>query len=182
MRHRLKGRKLGRTTAHRQALERNIVQSLFIYGRIITTEAKAKEFRGTAEHMITLGKVGDLPARRRILRTVQDPRLAKKIIDDVAKRFGDRQGGYTRVVKLGGSRWDGDGRGHYAFNRLGDNGKKAIWELVVRKDRDEELRSAGRVKSAPTEAPAGSAPAAEKKAPAKKEKKAKAEKKAAPKK
>ena len=182
MRHRLKGRKLGRTTAHRQALERNIVQSLFIYGRIITTEAKAKEFRGTAEHMITLGKVGDLPARRRILRTVQDPLIAKKIIDDVAKRFGDRQGGYTRVVKLGGSRWDGDGRGHYAFNRLGDNGKKAIWELVVRKDRDEELRSAGRVKAAPTPAAPGAAPAAEKKAPAKKEKKAKAEKKPATKK
>jgi len=181
MRHRLKGRKLGRTTAHRQALERNIVQSLFIYGRIITTEAKAKEFRGTAEHLIQLGKVGDLPARRRILRTVQDPRLAKKIIDDVAKRFGDRQGGYTRVVKLGGSRWDGDGRGQYAFNRLGDNGKKAIWELVVRKDRDEELRAAGRVKVAPTPAaPAGgAAPAAEKNAPQKKEKKVKAEKKEA---
>jgi large subunit ribosomal protein L17 len=181
MRHRLKGRKLGRTTAHRQALERNIVQSLFIYGRIVTTEAKAKEFRGTAEHLIQLGKVGDLPARRRILRTVQDPRLAKKIIDDIAKRFGDRQGGYTRVVKLGGSRWDGDGRGQYAFNRLGDNGKKAIWELVVRKDRDEELRAAGRVKVAPTPAaPAGgAAPAAEKKAPEKKEKKAKAPKKEA---
>jgi large subunit ribosomal protein L17 len=176
MRHRLAGRKLGRTTAHRQALERNIVQSLFIYGRIVTTEAKAKEFRGTAEHLIQLGKVGDLPARRRILRTVQDPRLAKKIIDDVAKRFGDRQGGYTRVVKLGGSRWDGDGRGLYAFNRLGDNGKKAIWELVVRKDRDEELRSAGRVKlpPAPTaETGGGAAPAA---AAPKKEKKAKAEK------
>src|SRR5262245_37354559 len=181
MRHRLAGRKLGRTTAHRQALERNIVQSLFIYGRIITTEAKAKEFRGTAEHLITLGKVGDLPARRRILRTVQDPRLARKIVNDVAKRFTDRQGGYTRVVKLGGSRWDGDGRGLYAFNRLGDNGKKVIWELVVRKDRDEELRSAGRVKlpPAPTaETPGGAAPAAEKKAAPKKEKKAKAEKKA----
>jgi large subunit ribosomal protein L17 len=180
MRHRLAGRKLGRTTAHRQALERNIVQSLFIYGRIITTEAKAKEFRGTAEHLITLGKVGDLPARRRILRTVQDPRLAKKIIDDVAKRFVDRQGGYTRVIKLGGSRWDGDGRGLYAFNRLGDNGKKAIWELVVRKDRDEELRSAGRVKLPPAPAAqGGAAPAAEKKAAPKKEKKAKAVKKEA---
>lgn len=177
MRHRLKGRKLGRTSAHRQALERNIVQSLFIYGRIVTTEAKAKEFRGTAEHLITLGKVGDLPARRRILRTVQDPRLARKIIDDVAKRFGDRQGGYTRVVKLGGSRWDGDGRGLYAFNRLGDNGKKAIWELVVRKDRDEELRSAGRVKLAPTPAAEAAPAAAEKPAPEKKAKKAKAAKK-----
>ncbi len=115
---------------------------------------------------------------------MQDPRLAKKIIDDVAKRFTDRPGGYTRVVKLGGSRWDGDGRGQFAFNRLGDNGKKAIWELVVRKDRDEELRSAGRVKAAPTPAaPAGgAAPVAEKKSPPKKEKKAKAEKKPATKK
>ena len=95
-----------------------------------------------------LGKVGDLPARRRILRTVQDPRLASKIIDDVAKRFGDRQGGYTRVVKLGGSRWDGDGRGLYAFNRLGDNGRKAIWELVVHKDREEEMKAAGVGKAA----------------------------------
>ena len=111
---------------------------------------------------------------------MQDPRLAKKIIDDVAKRFGDRQGGYTRVVKLGGSRWDGDGRGLYAFNRLGDNGKKAIWELVVRKDRDEELRAAGRVKAAPPPTTEGGAPpAAEKKAAPKKEKKAKAVKKEA---
>ena len=124
MRHRLAGRKLGRTTAHRQALERNIVQSLFIYGRIITTEAKAKEFRGTAEHLIQLGKVGDLPARRRILRTVQDPRLAKKIIDDVAKRFTDRQGGYTRVVKLG--------------VRAGDAAPVSIVELVDRGGATEE--------------------------------------------
>jgi len=143
MRHRLKGRKLGRTTAHREALERNLVQSLFIYGRVITTVDKAKEFRGTAEHLITLGKRGGLANFRRILRTVQHPDLARKIVNDVAKRFADRPGGYTRVVKLGGSRWDGDGRGLYAFNRLGDNGKKAIWELVVRKERDEEMKSAG---------------------------------------
>ena len=173
MRHRLKGRKLGRTTAHRQALKRNLVQSLFIYGRVTTTEAKAKEFRGIAERMITLGKNGGLAARRRILRTIQDPRLAKKIIDDVAKRFTDRQGGYTRVVKLGGCRWDGDGRGQYAWNRLGDNGKKAIWELVVRKERDEELRSAGR--GPKVEAPpAAEGAAAAKPEAAKKEKKAEA--------
>jgi large subunit ribosomal protein L17 len=143
MRHRLKGRKLGRVTAHRQALERNLVTSLFIYGRVITTLEKAKEFRGTAEHLIQLGKEGGLHNFRRILRTVQDPTVAKKIVDDVAKRFGDRPGGYTRVVKLGGCRWDGDGRGLYAVNRLGDNGRKAIWELVVRKDRDEEMKAAG---------------------------------------
>ena len=182
MRHQKKRHLLGRPADQRKAVLRSLTTSLLRHDKIETTEAKAKEFRGTAENMITLGKVGDLPARRRILRTVQDPRIAKKIIDDVAKRFGDRQGGYTRVVKLGGSRWDGDGRGQYAFNRLGDNGKKAIWELVVRKDRDEELRSAGRVKVAPTPAAPGAAPAAEKKAPAKKEKKAKAEKKPASKK
>jgi large subunit ribosomal protein L17 len=176
MRHRLKGRKLGRTTAHRQALERNLVQSLFIYGRVITTPEKAKEFRGTAEHLVQLGKKGDLHSRRQILSVVQDPRLARKIIDDVAKRFSDRQGGYTRVIKLGGCRWDGDGRGLYAWNRLGDNGRKAIWELVVTKDRDEELKLAGRVKAAP--APAGAKPEAgsAEKAP-KKPKKEKAAKK-----
>jgi large subunit ribosomal protein L17 len=149
VRHRLKGRKLGRTRSHREALERNIVTSLFIYGRIITTASKAKEFRGTAEHLIQLAKdaAGDskkkLANLRRIFATVRDNGVTRKIMDDVAKRFGDRPGGYTRVVKLGGCRWDGDGRGHYAVNRLGDNGEKAIWELVVRKDRDEELKAAG---------------------------------------
>ena len=149
MRHRLKGRKLGRTSSHRQALERNIVTSLFTYGRIITTAEKAKEFRGTAEHLIQLGKDANVDPKaklhkfRQILQTVQDPKVARKIVDDVAKRFTDRPGGYTRVVRLGGCRWDGDGRGLYATNRLGDNGRKAIWELVVRKDRDEELKAAG---------------------------------------
>jgi large subunit ribosomal protein L17 len=154
MRHRLKGRKLGRTRSHRQALERNIVTSLFTYGRIITTAEKAKEFRGTAEHLVQLGKDANVDPKkklhnlRQILQTVQDPRVAKKIVEDVAKRFSDRPGGYTRVVRLGGCRWDGDGRGLYATNRLGDNGRKAIWELVVRKDRDEELKAAGIGKAA----------------------------------
>ncbi len=148
MRHRLKGRKLGRTRAHRQAMERNLVTSLFVYGRVITTLHKAKEFRGTAERMITLAKAGGVANLRRILRTVQDPGVARKIVQDVARRFTDRQGGYTRVVRLGGSRWDGDGRGLYAFNRLGDNGQKAVWELVVRKDRDEEVKLAGRGRAA----------------------------------
>ena len=170
MRHRLKGRKLGRTTAHRQALERNLVQSLFIYGRVITTVEKAKEFRGRAERLITLAKKGGLANFRRILRTVQSPAIAKKIVDDVAKRFADRPGGYTRVVKLGGSRWDGDGRGAIAFNRLGDGGKRAYWELVVRKDADEEQRLAGRGKFAEPVSKKGAAAAAAKDAPkAKKE-------------
>ena len=144
MRHKVKGRKLGRTTAHRKALERNIVTSLFIYGRVITTVQKAKEFRATAERMITWGKKGGLQKFRQILRIVLDPKVVKKIMGDVKDRFPDRPGGYTRVVKLGGCRWDGEGRGRYAYNRLGDNGKKAIWELVVRKEVEEEVRLAGR--------------------------------------
>jgi large subunit ribosomal protein L17 len=179
MRHRLKGRKLSRTTAHRQALERNIVTSLFLYGRIVTTVQKAKEFRGTAEHLIQLAKDGQADKKkalanyRRILRTIHDKGVAKKVWEDVVKRFSDRQGGYTRVVKLGGSRWDGDGRGHYAHNRLGDNGSKAIWELLVVRDRDEELKSAGRgvEKAAPAEGQAAEAgKAAPKKAPKAKKK------------
>jgi len=148
MRHRLKGRKLGRTTAHRQAMSRNLVTSLFIHGRVMTTLAKAKEFRGMAEHLVTLGKKGGLAAFRAILDVVRDPKIAKKIVNDVSKRFADRPGGYTRVIKLGGCRWDGDGHGLYAWNRLGDNGERAIWELVVHKDREEEIRLAGRGKLA----------------------------------
>lgn len=148
MRHKLKGRKLGRTTAHRQAMERNIVTSLFVYGRIITTLDRAKEFRRTAEKLITLGKKGGLKNFRRILSTVQDRGVAHKVVEDLAVRFKERPGGYTRVVRLGGCRWDGDGYGLYAANRLGDDGKKAIWELVDRRDQDEEVRLAGRGRAA----------------------------------
>lgn len=167
MRHRLKGRKLGRPTAHRQALERNLVTSLFVYGRVITTLQKAKEFRRTADRLITLAKQGGLANYRRILRTVQDRAVARKIVQDVARRFPDRQGGYTRIIRLGGCRWDGDGRGLYAFNRLGDAGTRVFWELVVHKDRDEEMKLAGR---GPAARQAREARRAEKKA--QKEKKA----------
>lgn len=129
-------------------MSRNLVTSLFIHGRVMTTLAKAKEFRGMAEHLITLGKKSGLAAFRAILDVVRDPKIAKKIVNDVAKRFTDRPGGYTRVIKLGGCRWDGDGHGLYAWNRLGDNGERAIWELVVQKDREEEVRLAGRGKMA----------------------------------
>lgn len=157
MRHRLKGRRLRRTTAHRKALTRNLVTSLFVHGRVATTLEKAMEMRREAEHLITLGKqvarIGQAtPEARRqalapfraILDVVRDPKVARKICTDVAARFTDRPGGYTRVVRLGGCRWDGDGRGLAAWNRLGDNGRRAFWELVVRKDHDEELKLAGR--------------------------------------
>jgi len=125
-----------------------MVTSLFVHGRIMTTVDRAKEFRAMAEHLITLGKKGGLAAFRAILDVVRDPKIAKKIVNDVAKRFEGRPGGYTRVVKLGGCRWDGDGKGWYAWNRLGDNGSRAIWELVERKEPEEEIRLAGRGKLA----------------------------------
>ena len=101
MGHRINGRKLGRPTDHRLAMFRNLVTDLLKYEKIITTEAKAKEMRGFAERMITLGKKGGLPARRRVLGFVYDKAVVDKIFDDLAERYADRPGGYTRVVKLG---------------------------------------------------------------------------------
>lgn len=133
-------------------MTRNLVTSLFVHGRVITTVERAKDMRGTAERLITLGKKGGLAHFRAILDVVRDPKVAKKIVHDVAKRFADRPGGYTRIVPLGGCRWDGEGRGWSAWNRLGDNGRRAIWELLDRKDHDEEVRLAGRGKLAVDEA------------------------------
>ena len=101
MAHRINGRKLGRPTDHRLAMFRNLVTDLLKYEKIITTEAKAKEMRGFAERMITLGKKGGLPARRKALGFVYDKAVVDKIFDDLAERYADRPGGYTRVVKLG---------------------------------------------------------------------------------
>lgn len=157
MMHKVKGRKLQRTTAHRQALERNIVTSLFTYGRIITTVPKAKEFRGTADWLVTCArkynglsdKGQKLHEFRKIVQFVKDERVAYKLINDIAKRYdfmGEKGGGYTRVLRLGGSRWDGKGYGKYSGTRLGDAGERAIWELTQRKEQDDELYSAGRGK------------------------------------
>jgi len=138
MRHRLKGRKLGRTTAHRKALAMNLVNALFISGTVITTVEKAKEFRGLAEKLITHAKKGGLHNYRYALSILQNRDVVNKLFNDIAGRFKDRNGGYTRVLRLGGSRWDGDGKGKFAFNRLGDNGRRAIWELLVKKEPNEE--------------------------------------------
>ncbi len=107
MRHRIAGRKLSRPTAHRWALYRNLVSDLVKYGKIVTTEAKAKEIRGLAEKMITLGKEGSLASRRRALAFVTDKKLVDKIFTELAPRYTERPGGYTRIVKLG--RRVGDG-------------------------------------------------------------------------
>ncbi|MEX2081526.1 MAG: 50S ribosomal protein L17 [Dehalococcoidia bacterium] len=107
MRHRLAGRHLGRDSAHRRALYRNLVTDLLRYERITTTEAKAKEIRPIAERIITLGKRGDLHARRQAARFVYDPGVVEHVFDDIAGRMADRPGGYTRITKLEPRKGDG---------------------------------------------------------------------------
>lgn len=116
MRHAVRGRKLGRTTAHRKALFRNQLQSMVEHGRIITTLPKAKELRPIFEKTITQGKRGTVHARRRVRRWIPKRELVKKLFDTIAPRFEDRDGGYTRIIKLG--------------PRKGDGAEMAILELV----------------------------------------------------
>ncbi|UCH51338.1 MAG: 50S ribosomal protein L17 [Chloroflexota bacterium] len=116
MRHRVAGRRLGRPTAHRWALYRNLVSDLIKYDKIVTTEAKAKEIRGLAEKMITLGKEGSLASRRRALAFVTEKKLVDKIFGELAPRYMERPGGYTRIVKMG--------------RRVGDGARLAQVELV----------------------------------------------------
>mgnify|MGYP000849788553 FL=1 len=116
MRHRKKGRALSRTASHKRATLRNMATSLFKHERIETTTAKAKELRPFAEKLITLGKRGDLHARRLARRHITDRQTLAKLFDDIAPRFVDRLGGYTRILKLG--------------NRQGDAAEIALIELV----------------------------------------------------
>ena len=121
MRHRKEKRQLGRTTSHRQALLRNLVTSLLEKERIETSLAKAKELRRVADRMITLGKKGDLAARRRALRTVRSNAVVQKLFSDLALRYENRHGGYTRIYQLG--------------PRPGDGASMALIELVDRPEK-----------------------------------------------
>jgi large subunit ribosomal protein L17 len=116
MRHRRAGKKLGRDSAHRKALYSNLAGALIEHGRIKTTEAKAKAVKPFAEQMITLGKRGDLHARRLALAELHSQDVVHQLFADVAPRFVDRPGGYTRIVKLG--------------PRLGDAAEMVYLELV----------------------------------------------------
>lgn len=116
MRHRKLKRKLGRTSTHREALLRNLATSLFLYEKIITTVAKAKELRKMAERMITLAKRKDLHARRQAAEVIQDERALKKLFGTIGERYLGRNGGYTRITKL-----------EY---RVGDGAPLAAVELV----------------------------------------------------
>jgi len=116
MRHKIAGRKLSRPTGHRRAMFRNLVTDLLNYEKITTTEAKAKEVRGLAEKMITLGKNGGLNSRRQALSFILDKKVTDKIFTELASKYAERPGGYTRIIKLG--------------PRLGDNAPMVQLELV----------------------------------------------------
>ena len=116
MRNKKKGRKLGRTSAHREAMLCNMVTSLFKHEKIRTTEPKSKELRRTAEKLITLAKRGDLHARRVAARKVHDKAVLKKLFEDIGPRYTERNGGYTRIVKTA--------------TRFGDGAPMSVIELV----------------------------------------------------
>ena len=107
MRHKVAGRKLGRASGHRRALYRNLVTDLLGYEKIITTEAKAKEVRGLAEKMISLGKDGALHSRRQALTFIISKKVTEKAFTELAPRYAERPGGYTRITKLGPRLGDG---------------------------------------------------------------------------
>ena len=106
MRHGISGRKLNMSTSHRLAMFRNMVTSLLNYERIYTTVPKAKEMRRWAEWMITLGKHGDLHSRRQALSIIREKKVVHKVFDELAQRYQNRAGGYTRIVKVGFRRGD----------------------------------------------------------------------------
>ena len=167
MRHRVRTRKLGRTSAHRKAMFRNMVTSLLEHERIQTTDAKAKELRRVAERLITLGKRGDLHARRQALRVIRNRDVAAKVFDELAERYRERPGGYTRVLKL--------------RTRPGDAAAISLIELVEGAAAPAAQKPAGGKRAAKPAAAAAEAKPARKKATRKAARKPAADK-AAPKK
>ena len=107
MRHRAKGRQLSRTSTHRRAMLNNMASSLFEHGRVVTTEAKAKELRPFAETLITLARRGDLHARRLVERKIKNREVLGRLFSEIGPRFAARPGGYTRILKLGHRPGDG---------------------------------------------------------------------------
>jgi large subunit ribosomal protein L17 len=130
----MSGKKLGRNTSHRKAMMRNMVTSLFDHEKIRTTDVRAKELRKMAEKLITLAKRGDLHARRQAMQVIRDSKVVAKLFERIAVRYQERQGGYTRIIKLG--------------HRSGDNASMSLIELV-----EEELAAKPK-KSKPVKAAA----------------------------
>ena len=128
MRHRQSGRKLNRTSSHRKSLFKNMAQALLKHEQIVTTLPKAKELKRVVEKLITLGKKANLHSRRLAFNQIRDKDMVSKLFDNLAKRYSDRKGGYTRVLKAG--------------FRYGDSAPMAVIELV---DRDENAKGAGEI-------------------------------------
>lgn len=116
MRHGKAGSKLGRTSSHRKAMLRNMVTSFLKHEKVKTTDVKAKELKKVAEKMITLGKRGDLHARRQALAFIRDPEMVGKLFSELSERYRGRTGGYTRIVKMG--------------YRTGDNAPLSVVEFI----------------------------------------------------
>ena len=153
MRHRMKGRRLSRSTKHRRALGSNLVAALFEHGRITTTVPKAKEYRALAEKMITLGKTKTLPRIRQATARLHRRDIVARLFDEIGPSFKDRPGGYTRIVRL-------------PRKRLGDKGETCFLELVnhvpVAKEKPEETATARKDRKDPkAKAPAEKAGKAE---------------------
>ena len=126
------GRKLGRTSSHKEAMFRNMVTSVIKHERIRTTDTKAKEIRKIAEKMITLGKRGDLHARRQALAFVRDKEMVKKLFGELSERYRERNGGYTRIIKAG--------------YRVGDNAPISILEFISDEKKKEKVETKGKAK------------------------------------
>ncbi|MFQ5672230.1 MAG: 50S ribosomal protein L17 [Nitrospinales bacterium] len=146
MRHLKAGRKLGRTSAHRKALFRNMVTALIQREKIRTTLAKAKELRGKVEKTITLGKKGTLHARRQAFKLVAEKSIVQKIFGPLAERYAGRNGGYTRIIKIG--------------NRRGDCAPMAFIELVDREGEEPKTKPAQAGATARKKTPPKAKPAA----------------------
>ena len=149
MRHRVHGRKLGRPTPHRIAMLRNLCTSLFEHERVTTTVQKAKEMRPMAEKLITLGKVGSLHARRQAAGFVFKAAVLQKLFDNIAGRYADRNGGYTRIIKLGYR--EGDGADLAIIELLGSELSVKKAEKAAAKAAAEKAKTAKKPKAGKSE-------------------------------
>jgi len=153
MRHMKSGKRLGRNTSHRKAMMRNMVTSLFEHEKITTTDARAKELRKMAEKLITMARRGDLHSRRLVMQVVRDKNVVARLFDQIAPRYKERPGGYTRIIKLG--------------HRSGDNASLSVIELVEEeftakpKKKTPAKKASKSVKPVAAEAPAEEAPVEE---------------------
>ena len=138
MRHRRSGKKLNRTTSHRKAMLANMITSLVEYKKIKTTLAKAKEARRVVERLITFAKKEDLTARRQVLKIIRDKEAVKILFDEIAPQFNERNGGYTRIIKLG--QRAGDGASLAYLELVGFEGvKKEKKKAKVKEKEDEQV-------------------------------------------